>query len=83
MMVKENENEAVWKEKNGNLTPISKLNDEQLIVFHKLALYKTKKFFDLYNLFENLRDQMDEEISKRAIEAENKAKKFKEAFDRE
>jgi len=74
--VKENENDRLWKKKDGSLVRISSLSNQELIEARKIsgslldkyfskkekALYQVKKCSDICELHGDLLEKLDEEL---------------------
>lgn len=91
--VKENENERLWKKKDGSLVRINSLNDKELIDARKIsgnllnkyfekkekALYQVKKCTDICELHGDLLEKLDEELLARKELYANKARELEKA----
>lgn len=73
----ENGKQKLWRTKEGNLVPIEKLQNGQLINARNVALKLNKKHFDLFNKFTDLLDELDKEMEKRERKSSNIAAKLK------
>lgn len=79
IQAKDDENQLLWKKKNGDLVNINTLNDEELIEARKIssslinkyyylkekALKDYKKCTDISNLHTDLLEQLDSELENR------------------
>lgn len=72
MMLLGDNNEPVWKFRDGSIVPISKLTDEQLKECRNTSLRNTNKHFELMNLFTDLTSQLENELTNRINEAKRK-----------
>lgn len=86
IQAKDDENQRLWKKKNGNLVAINTLSDSELIEARKIssslinkyfglkekAMYQVKKCMDISDLHTELLEQLDNELISRK---ENYAKK--------
>jgi hypothetical protein len=76
IQAKDNENQLLWKKKDGSLVNINTLTDNELIEARKIssslmnkyynfkekALYQVKKCSDICDLHSELLEQLDEEL---------------------
>jgi hypothetical protein len=79
IQAKDNEDERLWKKKNGSLVAINTLNDAELIEARKIssslinkyfslkekAMYQVKKCLDISDLHTDLLEQLDVELNAR------------------
>lgn len=72
MIILGDNNEPVWKFRDGTIVPISKLTDEQLKECRNTSLRNTAKHFELMNLFTDLTDKLENELTNRIYEAQRK-----------
>lgn len=77
IQAKDNEDQRLWKKKNGNLVAINTLNDSELIEARKIssslinkyfalkekAMYQVKKCIDISDLHTELLEQLDNELA--------------------
>lgn len=54
-----------WKLKDGTLVPINELSNEELQAFRKIAKRNTDDFYNKYQFFAALLENMDDELHKR------------------
>lgn len=79
IQAKDDENQRLWKQKNGNLVAINTLTDSELIEARKIssslinkyynmkekALFQVKKCADISDLHTELLEQLDSELDNR------------------
>ncbi len=63
--VKENENDFLWKLKNGSLKPISQMTDDEIIKFRKICLQKNKMHYHLFEKFSDFVEIFDKALNER------------------
>ena len=57
--------ELKWKLKNGSLKPINELTQDEIKTAKKLSLARVNEFYQKYEFFTNLLEQIDLEIEQR------------------
>jgi hypothetical protein len=72
MIILGENNEPVWKFRDGTIVPVSKLTDKQLKECRNTALKNVDKHFQLMNLFTDLTNNLEAEMTTRIRETESK-----------
>jgi len=57
--------ELKWKLKDGSLKPINKLTQDEIKTAKKLSLARVNEFYEKYEFFSSLLEQIDLEIEQR------------------
>jgi hypothetical protein len=57
--------ELKWKLKDGSLKPINELTQDEIKTAKKLSLVRVNEFYQKYEFFTNLLEQIDLEIEQR------------------
>lgn len=93
IQAKDDENQRLWKQKNGNLVAINTLTDPELIEARKIssslinkyynmkekALFQVKKCADISDLHTELLEQLDSELETRKQVYANKVEMLSKA----
>lgn len=93
IQAKDDENQRLWKQKNGNLVAINTLTDSELIEARKIssslinkyynmkekALFQVKKCADISDLHTELLEQLDSELETRKQVYANKVEMLSKA----
>jgi hypothetical protein len=69
--------ELKWKLKDGSLKPINELTQDEIKTAKKLSLARVNEFYQKYEFFTNLLEQIDLEIEQRISVAQAQLESLK------